>query len=773
MSMITLEIAIVKVYSFVGVHPANPDQFLVSSKTTVTFFSYDQSSSELCSHNPGSIEKEFGKSCGHLTQSVYLRNTRQVLSATTRGNLVVWLTTASAETPLPKWKPTRLLRLEEEGISALVERDGFVAVADNTGSVTFYNEELQKVKWVQNFSVGKILSLSYRVEDESFERKGNEIILSDFIISVEGSLCGYVNFSTGNLQTLIYGKGAPWTFHDIHPSKNTLILGNIYGFVSTYNYLSNEHVSDKDLNIEDEITCIKYSTLGDLLAVGTKKGYLWLLNEETLDPVRSMPFAYSKGAIRSCQFSACGEFLATADTDRCVSVYKQNKLLGTPWQWELLGRYRGHSRPVLQMLFGKDPETNGRLLLTLGKDMKLNEYDLESSSISDGLILLHRTEVEQRCQPTCMAWYPPGATEENFLVLANKHQKQRLINMGTKMCRKVVLGPQQGSKHISKMKFIPGLQGLSPMKNTDGYFAISCGTYLALQKIPLSGSPFSCMAKLGNPKGIDELFLSPTGKYCFTMNKEDECFQQWDIDPLVLEDFSLEGGTGSEAFFSLLPDKKESKLFKDMKDYFCYVQIEKGATSLSNKIPLDDVPTVCRALGFYPTEREIEDMMNEIKYSNYVNTGQLETDIVLEDFLQLFLNHKPVKGEDISELEKVFKIIGKNNNEDQNTVPNINRHNLIDFLKSRGDTFKEKDFNQYVKPLFTSNYSNTPREDVQEEHNEFYHIPEEISYKDFVRGALKISENFSFKSELTRGVSLNNDTNLQIVLDDNDLPIKA
>ena len=210
---------LLKVYSFVGAHPTLPDQFLVSSKTTVTFFSFDPNTSELGSHNPGSIEKEFGKSCGHLTQSVYLRNTRQVLSATTRGNLVVWLTNGGPETPLPKWKPTRLLRMEEEGISALIERDGFVAVADNNGAITFFNEELQKVKWTQNFSVGRILSISYRIEDEHFERKGNEVVLSDFVISVEGSLCGYVCFSSGNLQTLVNGKGAPWTFHDVHPSK--------------------------------------------------------------------------------------------------------------------------------------------------------------------------------------------------------------------------------------------------------------------------------------------------------------------------------------------------------------------------------------------------------------------------------------------------------------------------------------------------------------------------------------------------------------------------
>ena len=57
----------------------------------------------------------------------------------------------------------------------------------------------------------------------------------------------------------INGKGAPWTFQDIHPTKNQLLLGNILGFVSIYNFLSNEHVMDRDLSIEDEITQLKYS----------------------------------------------------------------------------------------------------------------------------------------------------------------------------------------------------------------------------------------------------------------------------------------------------------------------------------------------------------------------------------------------------------------------------------------------------------------------------------------------------------------------------------
>ena len=66
-----------KLFSSIACDPVTPTQFLVSSKTTVTFFSLDPATSQLLSHNPGSVEKEFGKSCGHLTQSIYLRYSKE------------------------------------------------------------------------------------------------------------------------------------------------------------------------------------------------------------------------------------------------------------------------------------------------------------------------------------------------------------------------------------------------------------------------------------------------------------------------------------------------------------------------------------------------------------------------------------------------------------------------------------------------------------------------------------------------------------------------
>ena len=123
-----------------------------------------------------------------------------------------------------------------------------------------------------------------------------------------------------------------------------------------------------------------------------------------------------------------------------------------------------------------------------------------------------------------------------------------------------------------------------------------------------------CSSKLGNPRGVTDCLLSSTGQHCFTFNKEEECFVQWSLDPLVLEDSLQEHEASARDYLQAIPVNKQEKLYTDMKNVFCYVQIERGASSLSKTVPIEDIPTMCRALGFYPTEREIEDMLNEVSY---------------------------------------------------------------------------------------------------------------------------------------------------------------
>ena len=51
-------------------------------------------------------------------------------------------------------------------------------------------------------------------------------------------------------------------------------------------------------------------------------------------------------------------------------------------------------------------------------------------------------------------------------------------------------------------------------------------------------------------------------------------------------------------------------------------------------VPLENISEMMRALGHYPTNKEIENMMNEIKYSHFLETGSYETELNLSSFVK-------------------------------------------------------------------------------------------------------------------------------------------
>ena len=136
-----------------------------------------------------------------------------------------------------------------------------------------------------------------------------------------------------------------------------------------------------------------------------------------------------------------------------------------------------------------------------------------------------------------------------------------------------------------------------------------------------------------------------------------------------------------------------------------------------------------------------------MRYTDYVNSGKLKTEISFDEFLKLFINHKQVVGEELSELKKVFKIIGKDNG-DQLTIPEIEYEEFMDFLKTRGEMFKEKDLNFYFKTL-TGN-----QEDVDDK-------SKTISHGWLMQEILKIKED------------IDNTSNIEIVVDSQEPIIKA
>lgn len=75
---------------------------------------------------------------------------------------------------------------------------------------------------------------------------------------------------------------------------------------------------------------------------------------------------------------------------------------------------------------------------------------------------------------------------------------------------------------------------------------------------------------------------------------------------------------------------------------------------LDGTVPLEQLPNLMRAMGYYPTEQEVQNMTDEVKFSVYADQGDPITTVKMDDFIRLFVNHRPVYGIGNNDIEEAF-----------------------------------------------------------------------------------------------------------------------
>jgi len=58
----------------------------------------------------------------------------------------------------------------------------------------------------------------------------------------------------------------------------------------------------------------------------------------------------------------------------------------------------------------------------------------------------------------------------------------------------------------------------------------------------------------------------------------------------------------------------------------------------SERVHIDDVGSLMNALGFYPTKRDMDHMINEIKYGNAASSSEITTEISINDVIRCTYN---------------------------------------------------------------------------------------------------------------------------------------
>jgi len=198
------------------------------------------------------------------------------------------------------------------------------------------------------------------------------------------------------------------------------------------------------------------------------------------------------------------------------------------------------------------------------------------------------------------------------------------------------------------------------------------------------------MGLIAHPNEVQDCCASADGKYVFTCGGADLAVNMWTVDVAPIEQAIAMGGEDIEPFIQLIEGGAEGQTYQDINDFFYYSMIrsKKENTTktrkLEGQVPVDQLPNLMRAMGYYPTQQEITNMMNEVRFSSYTTMGEPKLDVDLPTFIKLFVNHRPVYGIGKNNIDEAFKALIEGSDESIGR-DSLFRDELIGMISNEGD----------------------------------------------------------------------------------------
>lgn len=475
------------------------------------------------------------------------------------------------------------------------------------------------------------------------------------------------------------------------PSGNVIALCTTRGCIL---FLDSEHLHNlqEPLRIgNDAITHITFSPDGRYMAVADEARYVALCE-------------YSDTVIDNSQAEGKKQWeLKEGEKQKTRTVH----------QWTYIGRARTHSASITGLHFDRTEEGEP-LLASVGKDRRMVQYNILESTPENGIQLSgSRVKIEQSAIPTSCLWYPTsggrskGPTEEEptstgideaednenvdsedsdgedsdkinrkeaakaaarrerMVITANDEYKFKLWNAETRACRQTVLSPTYGGP-ISHMAVLRNVnEDHYSVNDSRPQFLVYRTTekVIGVIMLPLDGNPHKTMGIIAHPGTVEELAAGNDGRHMLTAGGDDQTVILWEIDTIAMEQLAAAGGEGLTPFLNMLEGGAEGKLYQDMCDFFAYAQIRSaGEDSTAPRragitLPLNELPNLVRALGYYPTEEETEALLNEVRYGNFEEEGKTVEEVDLGTVVKLFVNHRPVLGVSKAEIADALAIL--------------------------------------------------------------------------------------------------------------------
>ncbi|CAG9095598.1 unnamed protein product [Plutella xylostella] len=747
------------------------------------------------------VDNTAGPEFGRVSCFTFVANTCQILTATTKGAILVYgYTLEYSDKAVPmsydKLKFVKVVKVEKYHINVICSVDNMIVTGNEGGEVRFYDEHLLLLYWLHGCRPDAARWLSFNLDERSYELVSNDssetqrcpcwesvvretdpatgaatqrlvskrlptdattaarpFLVRDFVLCTKNQGIGFVDFVTERMTTILDCRPAHAVSLSVHPEKPLVCTGYADGTIELFNFEERTlfarlnlrelftvtiHPKKDSIKVDIEVivptihaSCLQYSPSGLHLACGLSNGELVFLDPTTITMMTEKPFKDTSYSIKQIAYSPDSLTLAMADAGKTVSVYQYDC---ETFAWSFIGKHRGHYKDIARVLFLPQMNPNGTYkLLSIGHDRIMVEYDVGESR--EGVLEIYSLDrFEQTAVPLDAIVWPnvnkkDGLPDMPTVLLANDEYKYKIVNHATTMTLATYLGPRYDAP-VCKLRLTS--RTIDNVENC--YLIFATKKAIGLQKLPLDGNPWKHCGILAHPNQITEMCFRDDLETLFMIGEKDPCLLMWRAKYSSPERTTEMGGAALEPYYCLVEGGRPGWLFQEIRDLFYYIQILCQGTfspaprAVRDRIPVDSLPDLMRALGYYPSEFEVDNLLTEARYN--VTRQSPATDVDFEDFVKLYLNHRPALGDHFQKLRTAFKYFASCR--DGQYV--LSREALVDALCSYGECFCA----ELAGYLLSVVHGASPDDQADPEAPDFSFLPEELTFSEFIYDLLGV-----------------------------------
>lgn len=209
--------------------------------------------------------------------------------------------------------------------------------------------------------------------------------------------------------------------------------------------------------------------------------------------------------------------------------------------------------------------------------------------------------------PTAMAFAPPlpyhvaGATN-TMLLVADDQYKLSMFDADFKSTNATYLGPTYAGPITNMVMF----RSVASKEHNMAYATED--RIVGLVAMPLDGNPEKSMGLIAHPGPIAAMAISYDGRKMITAGP-DGVINMWGINTTSLDLAVTTAAAGADSKWAKLILAGEGEAaFQEIQDYYYYAQIRSqgedttAPREIDGKIPVEALPDVLRALGYYPSK---------------------------------------------------------------------------------------------------------------------------------------------------------------------------